>query len=225
MQAYIFKGIRYSNFMVKDSDRITLIAVILAIFFGVLQTPIVTGSSLVVFSKPLQVIAQTSFNIVLIWFLTYFVGLGMYWYYKKVLDNRKMLSFLYDTGIVITASIILMTVIIYLGQLLDAVFKTSFIIYIFALVSVILSVIITFKVIQNYVRFKEIDMNKLKKWLKRIYTAIKFSAIVGVTYWATTEYELAFKSGHWWMGILAFILVAAVLLIFGGGLLDAMSKD
>ncbi|MFA6462029.1 MAG: hypothetical protein WCV90_07230 [Candidatus Woesearchaeota archaeon] len=74
-------------------------------------------------------------------------------------------------------------------------------------------------------------MNKLKKWLKetfkpnRIYVAIKFSVLVGVTYWATTVYKTAFESGYSWMVVLAFILVAIVLLLFGRGLLDAMSKD
>ena len=70
-----------------------------------------------------------------------------------------------------------------------------------------------------------------KNWFKRtftaprIYTSIKFSAIIGVSYWATTRYEIAFESGVFWMPILAFLLVAFVLLIFGGSLLDMISRD
>ena len=60
---------------------------------------------------------------------------------------------------------------------------------------------------------------------KRILTSAKFSAIIGVSYWATTRYEIAFESGVSWMPILAFLLVAFVLLIFGGSFLDSMSKD
>ncbi|MEK6899752.1 MAG: hypothetical protein AABX05_01380 [Nanoarchaeota archaeon] len=70
-----------------------------------------------------------------------------------------------------------------------------------------------------------------KPWFKRIFTrsriatSIKFSAIIGVSYWATTRYEIAFKSGISGMPILAFLLVALVLLVFGGSLLDSMTKE
>lgn len=69
----------------------------------------------------------------------------------------------------------------------------------------------------------------MKNWFKktftakRIFTSITFSAIVGVTYWATTVYEKAFD--NLWLTIGAFLLVALVLLLFGGSLLDAMSKN
>ncbi|MBU2052929.1 MAG: hypothetical protein ABIJ14_02190 [Nanoarchaeota archaeon] len=68
-----------------------------------------------------------------------------------------------------------------------------------------------------------------KSWLsktfksKRIFTSVRFSAIVAVTYWAATIYEKAFTM-NWWWGVLAFILVVLVLLLFGGSLLDSMSK-
>ena len=74
-------------------------------------------------------------------------------------------------------------------------------------------------------------MVKKKNWFKRtftaprIYTSIRFSVIIGVSYWATTKYEIAFKSGISWMPILAFLLVVFVLLVFGGSLLDMMSRD
>lgn len=70
---------------------------------------------------------------------------------------------------------------------------------------------------------------KIKHWIektftaKRVFTSATFSAIVGVTYWATTVYEKAFDNV--WLTICAFLLVALVLLLFGGSLLDAMSKD
>lgn len=70
-----------------------------------------------------------------------------------------------------------------------------------------------------------------KNWFKRTFagsriaTSIKFSAIIGVTYWATTIYEVAFKSEISLMPILAFLLVALVLIVFGGSLLDTMAKD
>ena len=72
---------------------------------------------------------------------------------------------------------------------------------------------------------------KKKNWFKktftvqRVFTSIKFSAIIGVTYWATTVYERAFEMSSPYWAILAFILVSLVLLLFGGSLLDAISKD
>jgi len=76
-----------------------------------------------------------------------------------------------------------------------------------------------------------IHVSMCKKWLKkhfagkRLKTAFKFSAIVGVTYWATTLYKPAFEQGLWYSAIPAFLLVALVLLVCGGGLLDAMQRD
>jgi hypothetical protein len=73
-------------------------------------------------------------------------------------------------------------------------------------------------------------MAKKKNWFKktfnpsRIFTSIKFSAIIGVTYWATTRYEIAFDSGLTYMPILAFFFVALVLLLFGGSFLEMISK-
>lgn len=74
-------------------------------------------------------------------------------------------------------------------------------------------------------------MKPKKHWIRkkftaqRILTSINFSAIVGVTYWATTVYEKAFNSNKFFLGLGAFLLVALVLLLFGGSLLDAMSKN
>lgn len=60
---------------------------------------------------------------------------------------------------------------------------------------------------------------------KRVITSITFSAVVGVTYWATTLYEKAFNAQDTILAIKAFLVVALVLLIFGGNLLDAMSRS
>lgn len=61
--------------------------------------------------------------------------------------------------------------------------------------------------------------------LKRIYTSLSFSMIICVSYWVTTTYEKAFESGLWWGPIIAFLLIAVVLLIFGGSILDELSRD
>ena len=60
---------------------------------------------------------------------------------------------------------------------------------------------------------------------KRILIAAEVSAIIGVTYWATTIYEKAFEIGSIKSGASAFIIVFLVLLILGGSILEAMSKS
>ena len=218
---------------VSETDRLTLLAVVTAILFGILQSPVkdVTTS---LFELPLLIIAKVTFGTALAVLFVYCISLGMSWYYKNPVSDTKSSTyrgFVYDIGIAVIAMIVLMTFITFLGELLDKLFNTNFLIYIFALISFLLSLKIVFRVINGYFRNTGEIMNKINNWFKknftakRIFIAIKFSAVVGVTYWATTVYEAAFKSEQWWMGILAFILVAAVLLIFGRGLLDTMTKD
>lgn len=62
-------------------------------------------------------------------------------------------------------------------------------------------------------------------WPSRILTAAKFSAIIGVSYWAVTMYEKAFALDGWYWGIVAFFIVFGVMLLFGKSLLDVMHKD
>ncbi|MBT3865829.1 hypothetical protein HOF78_01855 [Candidatus Woesearchaeota archaeon] len=73
----------------------------------------------------------------------------------------------------------------------------------------------------------ELENNWLKKTFskKRMKISAKFSAIVGITYWATTVYEKAFADNSMVAGAIGFFTVFFVLLIIGGKILDTMSKD
>ena len=68
-------------------------------------------------------------------------------------------------------------------------------------------------------------MAKKNKWRKRVITSVKFSAIIGVSYWATTVYEKAFALNSWILAFWDFLIVAGVMLLFGGTLLDVMEID
>ncbi len=73
---------------------------------------------------------------------------------------------------------------------------------------------------------KEKPKIRIRNWFKskfnakRIYTSIGFSAVVGVTYYATTMYEKAFNQKSTLGAVLVFLLLAVVMLLIGGNLLD-----
>ena len=64
-------------------------------------------------------------------------------------------------------------------------------------------------------------------WIKRIFTAkrivnsIKFSLVIGVTVWASQLYEKALSSQNpAFYYALVFLLVAGIILIFGGKIVE-----
>ncbi len=100
-----------------------------------------------------------------------------------------------------------------------------FLTFFFASLGVIYENVKTFKLLEEgffVFQIKKIIKRTFSK--PRIKASIHFSLVLGVTLWATTVYRAA-EGKHWAFYIGAWLLIAFILLIFGGSFLDILDKE